>query len=120
VKLGGGEGKSYRFTQKQKDEMSIAMKSSKKHKDAIKKRDTPEHREKMAAVARETTKKRKKYDVWNKGEVGLYITSQETKSLMSSQRVGRKWFNDGIKDYHRFEKEEDDWYIGRKRNKKLG
>ena len=92
--------------------MSESMKSSKAHKIGIEKRNTSEYREKMAKVARSTTKNRKKYDVWNKGVIGLCFASKETKNLMSEQRMGRKWFNDGIKEYFRFEKE-NDWYVGR-------
>jgi len=100
------------FTKEEKQKMSESMKSSKAHKIGIEKRNTSEYRKKMAKVARSTTKNRKKYDVWNKGMVGVCFASKETKKLMSKQRMGRKWFNDGIKEYFRFEKE-DDWYMGR-------
>lgn len=41
----------------------------------------------------------------NKGKKGIIKASDETKKLLSQQRYGRKWFNDGVKTY--FIKPED-------------
>lgn len=35
----------------------------------------------------------------NKGIVGVVIVSEKTKKIWSEQRVGRKWYTDGVKSY---------------------
>jgi len=51
----------------------------------------------------------------NKGITGKIKASKETKELLSKQRNGRKWFNDGEKTYFIFPKDAKPNYIlGRK------
>ena len=95
-----------------REKMSKALKNCKAHKDAIQKRNTLEYRKKMADVARKTTESRKEYDVWNKGKKGLQTHSSKTKSLMSTQRAGRKWFNDGVNEYFQYQPKKE-WSFGR-------
>jgi hypothetical protein len=41
----------------------------------------------------------------NKGQKGIHKASKETKQLLSNQRTGRKWYNDGEKTYFIFPKD---------------
>jgi hypothetical protein len=41
----------------------------------------------------------------NKGQKGVQKASEETKRLLSQQRTGRKWYNDGKKTYFVFPKD---------------
>jgi len=51
----------------------------------------------------------------NKGIIGKIKASKETKEILSKQRNGRKWFNDGEKTYFIFPKDAKPNYIlGRK------
>lgn len=51
----------------------------------------------------------------NKGSRGIIKASKETKDLLSKQRKGRKWYNDGTKSYFIFPKDAKEHYkIGRK------
>jgi hypothetical protein len=82
-----------------REKMSASVKNSKKHKEFIDKRSkNSEWYINVSEACRKTAKNRVN-PPWNKGKTGLQITSEETKKLLSQQRTGRKWFNDGEKSY---------------------
>jgi hypothetical protein len=100
------------YTEEEKQMMSESLKSSEAHKKAMARIWTKERRERQAQMARETTTKRKEYDVWNKGKVGVQKCSDETREKMAQAQKGRKWWNDGQRSY--FQKEpQSGWVKGR-------
>jgi len=95
-----------------REKMRKSMLSSDNHKKGITKRsENIEWKENVSRACRETAKNRIN-SPWNKGKTGLQKVSVETKKLMSKQRVGRKWFNDGIKEFFTHNPLEE-WNIGR-------
>jgi len=95
-----------------REKMKSSMKSSVKHKEAIEKRSqNTEWYENVSRACRETAKNRTN-PVWNKGKAGLQKHDGETKKLMSKQRLGRKWYNDGKNEYFSHEPHKD-WNLGR-------
>lgn len=85
-----------------REKMSVSLKNSLRHKEAIKKRSRNENWYKNVSESCRLTAKNRTNEVWNKGKKGLQVTSIETKKLLSKQRTGRKWFNDGRKEYFIF------------------
>lgn len=79
--------------------MSESMINSDRHKLAIEKRNKNETWRKNVSEACKITAKTRPNIPWNKGQSGSIKLSESTKTLMSSQRIGRKWFNDGINTY---------------------
>ena len=83
-----------------------------RHAEGIKRRSqNAEWRKNVAEACRQTAKNRTN-DPWNKGKKGVQTPSAETRALYSQQRTGRKWFNDGIKEYFRHTPEPH-WNKGR-------
>lgn len=86
-------------TPKMRKKMSEAMKNSDKHKAGIKKRSkNKQWKENVSRACVETAKNRTN-DPWNKGKIGVQKVSEETRKMLSEQRSGRKWYNDGAKTY---------------------
>lgn len=84
-----------------REKMSIAMKNSDAHKKGIQLRSKNKEWYKNVSKACAITAKNRTNDPWNKGRKGDKL-SEETKMKMSEGRVGRKWFNDGVKSYFIF------------------
>ena len=79
--------------------MSESMKNSDAHKKFIMRRSENEQWRKNVSEAARKTAKSRTNETWNKNKRGLYKTSQKTKDLLSTQRAGRKWYNDGKKTF---------------------
>jgi hypothetical protein len=79
--------------------MSVAMKNSDVHKEGIENRGKNLEWRKNVSEAAAKTAKNRTNETWNKGKTGLYKTSEETKKLLTEQRLGRKWFTDGVNAY---------------------
>jgi hypothetical protein len=82
-----------------REKMRKSMLTSESHKKGIQKRSENERwRESVSEACRKTAKNRTN-EPWNKGKKGVQKTSEHTKALMTKQRTGRKWYNDGEKTY---------------------
>lgn len=86
-------------TKEMRDKMRQSMLNSESHKESIQKRSmNKQWKERVSIAARQTAKNRTN-DPWNKGKKGVQVASEETRKILSEQRTGRKWFNDGEKTY---------------------
>lgn len=96
-----------------REKMSVAMKNSDKHKQAIENRND-EWLKNVSNACRITAKNRTN-ETWNKGKIGLYKTTDETKKLLSKQRTGRKWFTNDVNSFFIHpENVKPDYRLGRK------
>ena len=83
-----------------------------RHAEGIKRRSkNPQWRKSNAEACRQTAKNRTN-DPWNKGKPGAQKVTDETRAKLSKLRTGRKWFNDGTKEYFRHSPEPH-WNKGR-------
>lgn len=92
-------------TPEMREKMRQSMLNSESHKLGIQKRSTNKEWRKKVSEACKTTAKNRTNKPWNKGIVGVVKAREETKKLMTEQRLGRKWYNDGNKTYFIFPEE---------------
>ena len=86
-------------TPEMREKMRQSMLNSNSHKAFLEKRKTDEKWKKNVSEAARKTAKNRTNDPWNKGVTGIVKASDKTKELMSEQRKGRKWYNDGFQSY---------------------
>lgn len=86
-------------TPEMRNKMRQSMLNSESHKAFLERRKTDEEWKKNVSEAARKTAKNRTNDPWNKGLTGAIQVTDKTKELMSSQRIGRRWYNDGTKSY---------------------
>ena len=86
-------------TPEMRNKMRQSMLDSEAHKAFLERRKNDEDWKKNVSEAARNTAKNRTNDPWNKGIVGIVKASEKTKKLMTGQRLGRKWYNDGINTY---------------------
>lgn len=84
-----------------RQKMSQVIKNSQKHKKSIEARSQNSIWRKRVIDACRVTAKTRTSSPWNKGKK-TGVLSQEHRRKLSAGRVGRKWYNDGDKEYFIF------------------